>query len=649
MRFAFSTVLLVLPAALAAQQPPPAPAPAPDTVELKPVVVTATRIPTPADAVPAAVTVISGAELLEQGIRTVAEALRTVPAAHVVVTDGYGSQTSLFLRGGESDYVKVLIDGVPQNARPPGGAYDFADLTTDNVERIEIVRGPVSVLYGSDAVTGVVQVFTREGRGAAHGSVTVSGGPGGRSCPVGCQTYGNSELAATVAGGDERAGYAFGASRFVSDGVYAVDNQYRNEVLTGLVRLRPDDYTDATLSLRYGDALYHFPTDGGGAVVSNNQHQLDRGPSVGLDLGRAFSARVEGRITAGWHRDDYQYAIAPNGPADTTTFPYSSSDRVTREGLDARANVRLARSDVLTTGLAFEREAMQGTTLAGAPSRNDGAVYLQLATARERAANFTLGARLDDNQRFGTYATYRAGLSVRLDGRTRAIASVGTGFKEPTFYQNFVSGYARGNPDLKPEHSFSWEAGLEYAAPRSPVTVRATYYDQRFRDLIQYSGAPVGPDSVNYVNVAEAAARGVELAVQAALGPGLSLDATYTYLDSRDLATNQRLQRRPTHTGSLQLGYRIAARGSASLVAAFTGDRDDYDYSTYPAPRVTLPPHTRVDVAGTYDVLRGHAGAPGLALDLRIENLLDAAYQDVKNFPARGRTLLFGGQLRFGS
>ena len=144
MRLALRALLLpvVCPVALAGQTPT-------DTVELNPVVVTATRIPTPARDLPVAVSVISGAQLRERGIRTVADALRTVPGANVVATNAYGSQTSLFLRGGESDYVKVLIDGVPQNA--PGGAYDFANLTTDNVERIEVVRGPASV---RDTVSG---------------------------------------------------------------------------------------------------------------------------------------------------------------------------------------------------------------------------------------------------------------------------------------------------------------------------------------------------------------------------------------------------------------------------------------------------------------------------------------------------------------
>jgi vitamin B12 transporter len=620
--------LLVFPLSLAGQTPT-------DTVKLNPVVVTATRIPTPAADLPVAVTVISGVQLREQGIRTVAEALRTVPGATVVTTNAFGSQTSLFLRGGESDYVKVLIDGVPQNA--PGGAYDFANLTTDNVERIEVVRGPTSVLYGSDAMTGVVQIFTRDGRGATHESVAVTGG-----------TYGSNAVDATFTGGGERAGYAVGMSRFSSDGVYPINNQYRNEVLSGRVRVRPDERTDAALSLRYGDALYHFPTDGGGAVVSNNQHQVDRGPSIGLDLGHRFSGRVEGRVSADWHRDNSQYAIAPNSSADTTTFPYSSSDWVTRTGLDARLNVTLAARDVITVGGALERQAMNGTTLDMPRSRNDAGVYVQVVTPPERSASLAIGARLEDNQRFGTYATYRTGMSLRIAGATRAIASVGTGFKEPSFYENFATGFVRGNPALRPEHSLNWEIGLEYRGLPRAMTARATYFHQRFRDLIQYSGTPVGPDSVNYSNVADAAASGAELGVQGALAGGLSFDAGYTYLDSRDFATNLRLQRRPSHTGSLGLGYGVGVRGTASLVAVFTGDRDDYDYSTFPARRVTLPPHTRVDLSGTYELSRARGTLPGVAITARLENLLGARYEDVKNFPARGRTLLLGGRLDWG-
>ncbi|MGE5745322.1 MAG: TonB-dependent receptor, partial [Gemmatimonadota bacterium] len=159
----------------------------PDTVTLPPVVVTATRIPATLNALSSAVTVISGESLRARGIATVADALRLTPGAAVIATGSFGGQTSVFLRGGESDYVKVLIDGVPQNQ--PGGFYDFANLGTEDVERIEIVRGPVSVLYGSDAVTGVVQVFTRSGIGRPSGRLAVGGG-----------TYGTEWTTAEVRG-----------------------------------------------------------------------------------------------------------------------------------------------------------------------------------------------------------------------------------------------------------------------------------------------------------------------------------------------------------------------------------------------------------------------------------------------------------------
>jgi len=194
----------------------------------------------------------------------------------------------------------------------------------------------------------------------------------------------------------------------------------------------------------------------------------------------------------------------------------------------------------------------------------------------------------------------------------------------------------------------SWEVGLEYTVPAKTVTGRATYFDQRFRDLIEYSPVALGSDSVNYSNVAGATARVLELGVQGALRAGLSFDAAYTYLASRDVATGQRLQRRPTHSGSLRGGHRLGGRGTASLVAVFTGDRGDYDYSTFPARPVTLPPHTRVDLSTMYELTEAHGTLPGIALTARIENVLGARYEDVKNFPARGRTLLLGGRLGWG-
>ncbi len=165
-----------------------------DTTRLDPVVVTATRVPTPQASVTATVTVLDGAALEAQGIRMIGDALRTVPGLDVVQSGSYGGLTSVFVRGGESDYVKVLIDGVPVNE--PGGAFDFSTLSIENVERIEIVRGPVSVMYGSDAVAGVVQIFTRRGEGRTEGVAAARGG-----------TYGSFDWNASAQGGTDRVRY----------------------------------------------------------------------------------------------------------------------------------------------------------------------------------------------------------------------------------------------------------------------------------------------------------------------------------------------------------------------------------------------------------------------------------------------------------
>ncbi|HXO84397.1 MAG TPA: TonB-dependent receptor plug domain-containing protein, partial [Gemmatimonadales bacterium] len=248
-----------------------------DTVELKPVVVTATRAAVPSVLVPAATTVLRGADLESHGVRTVAQALQLVPGVHIVETGSYGGQTSLFMRGGENDYVKVLVDGVPVNQ--PGGGLDLAHLTTDNVDRIEVVRGPASVLYGSDAVTGVVQIFTRAGTGPTRFGADVRAG-----------TYGSTQFGFDLEGGTPTLGYSMRASRFGSDGLYPVNNEYRNGVLSGRLRLRPDERTEASLSYRYGDDLYHFPTNGQGQPADSNQRSAERGPIASLVLRRVVGS-----------------------------------------------------------------------------------------------------------------------------------------------------------------------------------------------------------------------------------------------------------------------------------------------------------------------------------------------------------------------
>ena len=630
-----------------------------DTAQLKEIVVTADRVPTPLAATTSAVSVLTGAELRSRGITTVAEALRSVPGADVVATGPYGGETSLFLRGGESDYVRVLVDGVPLNA--PGGAMDLATLTTADVERIEIVRGPASVLYGSDAVTGVVQVFTRRGRGPARWAAEAGGG-----------TYGARSYAARVAGGlGAGQGYSLSWSRFADAGVYAFNNAYRNDVVDGSLSLAPDARSTARLSVRYTDALYHYPTDGLGNLVYQHQYQLGRSVAASLDAGRYLTSRLEARVLLGLTEGTTDVDQEPNGPADTLGYyAFTSGDRLGRRSADARLVYHLGTGTVVTAGAAFETEAERSHSLSVSRqypsdtgllvvSRWNRAYYLEAVAAPARRLSLDAGLRRERNEAFGGFTTARGGAAYWLGG-TKLRASVGTAFKEPSFFENYATGYVTGNPALLPERSVGWDAGLEHAWLGGRLALSATWYAERFRNLIQYTFAPPTPTSPNYDNIAAANAAGLELQARVRPAAAVSVVAQYTWthtvaedsgFDGAAYAQGQPLLRRPANAGSLTATAGFGPqgrRGSASLTAYWAGRRLDEDFSTYPATRVTLPAYVRLDLASEVPLVQGDGdgaadGArPAVALTVRVENLLDHRYQQVLNFPARRRAFFVG-------
>ncbi len=616
-----------------------------DTVRLPGIVVTATRLPTPAGSVSNGVTVIRGETLRERGITHLLEALRLVPGFTVAQNGSFGGFTSGFLRGGESDYVRVLVDGVPVN--DAGGQMDLANLSTDNVDRIEVVRGPASVLYGSDAVTGVVQIFTRRGEG-----------PAGLSASARAGTYGTSAFDAAVQGGTGTLGYSLAASRFGSDGAYAFNNAYRNTTVSALVRARPGTATDAQLTVRYGEDRFEIPTDFAGQVTDSNQYSSGDGVTVGLDVGHRLSRRAEVRMLATSHTN---FAHYEDGPDDATqTDRFVSRTWFARRAADLRANVDLGRGRMLTAGAMLEDErgharSLFQSTFGDSPDssrndRTDRAAYGQLLWAWGDRAALTAGVRVEDNETFGTFATYRAGLSYRVSGTTRLRATMGRAFKEPTFYENFATGFDRGNADLAPERAASWEAGVEQSLAGGRAQLAVTAFTQRFRDMIDYISPAPGAQQPNFFNVAAANASGLEVEAHASAGTRLLLGLTYAWLHTEvtdsgfgglgSFAVGARLLRRPTHSGSLSADVRVARGSALGARLIYVGDRDDVNSTR-------LPAYARVDASAQVELFGARAARAGVALLVRVENVMDANYQEVLNFPARGRTIL--GGVRFGA
>lgn len=627
-----------------------------DSVRLDPVVVTATRTPTPQSAAPAAVTVLDGRELERRGIRTVADALRDVAGLEVVQGGAYGGVTSLFVRGGESDYVKVLIDGVPVN--DPGGAVDLADLTTDNVERLEIVRGPASVLYGSDAVSGVVQIFTRRGAGATRGDVALRAG-----------TYATLDVLGGVTGGTDAVAYAVSASRSRTDGIYELNSAYANTVWSGMLSATPDARTEAKVVVRYGASDYHFPTNSAGEVEDANAFQRRNRTVASLEIGRFLAGALEARASLGLNQFDGGMDDRPDSAGDTLGyFAYNSVQTMLRRSGELRVNAYLPGGSILSVGGAVEWQRERSATSSGSefgPStsafeaeRTNRGLYAQWYGMPLRGLAVSIGGRLDDNSAFGTFASYHGGVSYGLRTDTRVRLAIGMGFKEPTFFESFADDpFARGNPDLQPERSRSWEVGVEQGFLDGAIRVAATYFDQRFQDLVQYTFAPPSPSDPSFFNVAAADARGVEGEVAVATAFALRLSGAYTYLHTRVVdggsqggpgeafEVGARLLRRPTHSASLAASQRLGTRGSLTGTVRYVGARDDRDFTVYPAETVVLPSYVRVDLAGEVGVWRAQRGHPELTLTGRLENLFDEAYEEVLGYPTPGRTVTVGLRL----
>ena len=632
-RATLALALLSAPATLAAQV-------ASDTASLPEIVVTATRYPVAADSVASTVTVLQGGDLRAQGIRFVGDALRQVPGSHVVQGGAFGAATSLFVRGGESDYVKVLVDGVPVNQ--PGGFYDFGSLTTDNIERIEVLRGPASVLYGSDAIAGVVQIVTRAGGDGLRVSANGEGG-----------SFGSARWEAAVLGGGDALGWSASVSRLTSDGTLEFNNQYRNTVAAGRLRARLGGRTALGLSGRYHDARYHFPTDFTGMPVDRNQFTTDQTATVALDASHRFSDAVEGQLLLARSDIETGYENPPDPPPGPglASSDHTSTDRTSA---DARVRLRLPAGIEGLAGGSFEAQRQRATSTFD-EGRDNWGLYAQASALPLSGLQLTASGRMDENERFGTFWTWRAAALAFATPTTRVRASAGSGFKEPSFFENFDSPFSAGNPDLRPERTFSVEAGLEQELVPGVVRAGLTGYVQRFRDLIQFTFVPPRPGGPNYFNVAAANANGIEALLEAGSGTvrgsvaytRLWTEVTDAGFDAGEAATfveGERLLRRPEDAVTARLETTVAARARIGATLTWAGPRDDIRFGQFPEPnrRVELPAYTTFDLSSVVTVLTGRRGRPSLELTARVENLFDEEYEQSVGFPARGRGVFVG-------
>ena len=640
-----SLLLAASPLSTAAAQAPA------DTAQLADIVVTGTPVPTRAGAIAAAVTVLHGEDLRQRGIQFVQDALREVPGFHVLSGGSFGAATSLFARGGESNYVKVLVDGMAVNQ--PGGAFDFATLSLENVERIEVVRGPASVVHGSDAVGGVINVISRNGHGRPRLAAAVRAG-----------SFGAFAADGSAAGGTERLGWSGGFSHFGTDGIYAFNNRFETSSAGARLRLAPDAATALSLAGRYGWNRYAFPTDGSGALADSNQFSKGHTLVLSATADRRLSDLVDLGVSFGAMETRFDFADAMDFPGDTAGFGFASERRTDagRRTADLRAHFRPVGFLVFTGGAQVERLSERQTGWAtsnfggGAfteeqppfdTARTNRAAYAQATADLPSGLALNAGVRHDDDAAFGGFTTVRGGVAYAVRSGTRLRASVGTAFKAPSFAESYADApFERGDRDLRPERTRSWEVGAEQLLARGRVMISGAWFDQRFRDFIQY--VATDPPEPTYFNLGAATARGLELSIALYPTEGVALAGQYTRLftdvtdggggGSLEFLDGGPLLRRPDQALRLSASYRMPGLLGLFVAANRVGSREDIDFSIF--ERVELAGYWTVDASADVQVLRTRL-LP-LALTARLENALAADFETIVGFPARGRTLFVG-------
>lgn len=631
------------------------------------VIVTATRTEAPADQTGASVTVFTAADLERRQVPLVADLLRSTAGAMLIRTGGLGTVTSLFVRGGESNYNKVLLDGMPLNE--PGGTFNFSNLTTDNLERIEIVRGAQSALFGSDAMASVVQLFTKRPDGAderPHASVSLEGG-----------TYGTVRGGASVSGASGRATYTAGVSRFTTDN-REPNNRFENTSLSANLGVALSD--TATLRVIARGEREHVGTPGQTAFGRPDmdgffeRHDGTGGVTLDQQLTARFRQRAMYSLAVSNYQSTDLVADPPytprfenrSAPFQFSDFTFDSRTKLRRHHASYQADWRLT-SDASVAGdhrltVLADWDGERATLIdqlasTNVPaSRNNSGLSVQHQALWARTF-VTVGARVEHNDSFGTAAVPRGSIVYVARtgggpvGDTRLRASAGLGIKEPTVLQSFSpSPFFHGNPDLLPERSRTFEAGVEQRFASDRARVELTWFDNRFRNLIATRTTNPATFAAEYFNIGLTQARGAELAIDVAPLKVLRARAGYTFLSSEILESTsptsavfkvgQPLFRRPRQSGFVGVSW-VSGPIVVDVNGVFIGTFVDSDFASLSPPILTNPGHT------TWDGRLAYLLTKQVRAFLSIDNLADADYMEPLGYPALRRAVRAGLRVTF--
>lgn len=580
-------------------------------------VVTASRRPQPLSNVGASISVI-GEEALKAGQYTfVTDALQTLPSLAVNSNGAFGGQTSISIRGAATAQTVILIDGVQMNdVSSPGGGFNFATLDTIGIERIEVLKGPQAVLYGSDAIGGVVNIITKtSGEGFGGGAYAEYG------------AFKSFRGGANVYGGNEIFGFNISGGFSDSEGISKADAKdgngekdgHENVTLRGRFTAKFTEAFDVEVFGSYADS--ETDTDSFGPVDGPDQ-ALSEEYLVG---GRAHLDLLDGRFN------------------NTVSVEFSGIDRAsvsafgTFPGKGRRFNLDYLGVYTLTEGFYLTAGAQHESTKAETvdPDSIDLNSVFGVFAYEQGGLSLSAGIRYDDHETFGssTNAQVRVAYNIEESG-TKIFANWGEGFKAPSINQlTYICtfcGLTEPSSDLRSEQSNAWEVGVEQSVVEDRFKIGATYFSQKTKDLIIFDF------TAGYANVDRSRSRGLELFVDAALTDNFRLNANYTYNSAKDTIADTRLIRRPKNKLHAAVSWDVTDRFSTNLSLTHNGDIIDAGFA---AP--TVDAWTTVDLRASYQLMEN------VEVYGRVNNLFDADYQVITGYGTPGIASYFGVRVGF--
>lgn len=615
--------------------------------EVEKIIVTGTKTWIDAERLGSSVTVIDRKEIERTGEKDVASILSRVAGFNVVGSGSRGGAASIFVRGGQSDYNLVMINGVQINEA--GGGFDISSLATENVERIEIIKGAHSSLYGSDAAASVINIITKRGSGKIRKTGSVALGFRAEDAII-------LEHSASISGSLEKLSYFLSHQRITDEGILEVNNDYKNNNLTANINLEWSDNLNLSFFSVYRNSKFEFPTGGAGdrfdAFADPDSQTKEKSLVTGSDIVFSPTRWWENSFKFGYTRLERESYDGPE-PAELDGFESEFDTLDKRISLEYGSSFFVdfdQVSSVTSTGFEYEKESFKTDSLD--ESRKNYAFYVQNNFSLLKTFFVTAGIRYDDNEAFGGEWSPSVFAKWKInEPGTRIRGGVSRGIKEATFFENFSTAFGTiPNPELNPEETLTAEIGVNQPLFDNAVEFDLSFFRNKFKNIIAYSYIPF-ENGTNYENISRAKSKGTEAAIRFYASDALILSATYSYLKtevtddgglgSASFSQGEGLIRIPEHSFSFDAGYSRNAV-SLNLSGNYVGSRDDVNWSESPSPRVRNDSFFVVNAAASYELDAKKQFADKIRFFSRINNLFNADYENVFGFSSPGFSMTSG-------